>query len=348
MHNCLLGVTKTLLTLWTDSKNHKKSWYLGSIRRKAVLKTRYDKVCGFNEVSRAPRNVFDVTKLKANELQDWLLYYSIGYLNGVLPEKYVTHFNLFRASVSKLLSNHSTMLDLISIKKDLVQFVTDFEKLYGVKSMTINIHLILHLIDQVDNFGPLWTVSMFCYEDFYGYLKGLIKGPNSPIIQIVRKYSLMKSCHFAFDTNLSHKATNYYRTIFKTSQHTKKKTNTVYCDDTTDKYFMLKYFCHSGIKFKSKAYNSKKSDDSLISYSTNHKEQFGCIVNILVNDTTNTYYFELELMESIELDFNMYYLENTDNKTLLEIREDLLITKCVRLFRGEYYCSKLLNPMYKD
>uniref|UniRef100_A0A1W7R5X7 Putative enspm-5 stu n=1 Tax=Aedes albopictus TaxID=7160 RepID=A0A1W7R5X7_AEDAL len=261
MHNCLLGVTKTLLTLWTDSKYHKKKWYLGNIRRKTVLNTRYSNICGFNEVSRAPRNVFEIAKLKANELQDWLLYYSIGYLAGILPEKYLNHFSLFRAAITKLLSNTNRNEDLIGIKEKLVQFVTEFEKLYGVKFMTINIHLLLHLSAQISNFGPLWTVSMFCFEDFYGYLKGLIKGPNGPIIQIVRKYSLMKSCHFSFNTQLSPKAIQYYSNIFKTSrsaQYTNKKKIEICHNGLTSKCYSLKHIYIRGIQYKCVTHNTKK------------------------------------------------------------------------------------------
>lgn len=54
--------------------------------------------------------------------------------------------------------------------------------------MVYNVHLLMHLIDSVKNFGPAWGYALFPYENFNGILKSFVKGPREPIVQINTKY----------------------------------------------------------------------------------------------------------------------------------------------------------------
>lgn len=50
--------------------------------------------------------------------------------------------------------------------------------------MTSNIHLVLHLVDKVEDLGPLWCSSCFYFEDFNGQLRRLFHGTQSIDTQI--------------------------------------------------------------------------------------------------------------------------------------------------------------------
>ena len=63
-------------------------------------------------------------------------------------------------------------------------YVPRFQVLYGQRFMTCNIHLLLHLADNIKKFGPLWTMSCFPFENFNGILKSYVHGSRKPELQI--------------------------------------------------------------------------------------------------------------------------------------------------------------------
>ena len=54
--------------------------------------------------------------------------------------------------------------------------------------MTINVHSLLHLVEDVQNFGPLWCHSCFIFENMNGVLKALFHGSQR----------VNKQVHFCF------------------------------------------------------------------------------------------------------------------------------------------------------
>lgn len=74
-----------------------------------------------------------------------------------------------------------------------MQFVNEFEFLYGQKNVTMNIHLLRHLADAVKNSGPLWSHSMFAFEQSNGELVKSVKAYTRVLHQISEKYS-MRCC----------------------------------------------------------------------------------------------------------------------------------------------------------
>lgn len=69
----------------------------------------------------------------------------------------------------------------------------DFESLYGKHYVTMNIHLLRHLSDAVIYLGPLWSQSMFAFEQSNGELVSLVNGPTDVLNQITEKYILRKT-----------------------------------------------------------------------------------------------------------------------------------------------------------
>lgn len=155
MHNCLLGVVKMLNSLWFDSKNHSKIYYLGQRSKKIEFNRRFTRIRSFFEISRQPRNIMNTSKLKANEYKNWLLYISSSCLCGLLPKAYYDHFQIFREAIGKLLQPNIDIDELLEIQTNLNFFVQQFENLYGTENMTFNIHLLTHLTGHVKMFGPL-------------------------------------------------------------------------------------------------------------------------------------------------------------------------------------------------
>lgn len=184
MHNSLLGVASQLLNLIFDSENHKTDFYIGTQIKRVDKKYLFFKP--FSDISRMPRSLQQRKMFKANELRNWLVYYSIPSLQNILPRKYLEHFGLFSKSLYLLLQCSISREDIILAQKYITEFVLNYEKFYGADHMTYNVHLLLHLPDCVLENGPLWAYSNFHFESNNGALKKLVCGTSDVVHQTVK------------------------------------------------------------------------------------------------------------------------------------------------------------------
>ena len=54
----------------------------------------------------------------------------------------------------------------------------------GIEHCTMNVHLLLHLVDNVKLFGPLWTHSCFEFESSNFRLRNAVHGKRFPEKQV--------------------------------------------------------------------------------------------------------------------------------------------------------------------
>lgn len=194
MHNICLGVVKYMADVWFDTKNNKMEFYLG-LKVKKIDK-RILQFNTYSEISRYPREISQRNQWKANEWLNWLLYYANPSLMEFLPRQHFKHFQKLRKVIRMLLGDNLTDQNLDNCAKKLQHFVKKFQDLYGQKYMVYNIHLLLHLVESVRNFGPLWGFSLFPYENMNGFLKNFVKGPKDPLTQINTKYLVYHDLNF--------------------------------------------------------------------------------------------------------------------------------------------------------
>lgn len=169
MHCVLLGVVPKLFSLWFDSSNHKELYYVKP-KMQEILSKRLTQITPPSEISRKPKSISDRPHFKANEYRNLLLYYLSYSLSGLLSKKYMEHFTLLSSSIYTLLKQEMTLEEIDDSEKNLISFVDDFEKLYGSKNITMNIHLLRHIANSVRFHGPLWTQSAFGFESNNGTL----------------------------------------------------------------------------------------------------------------------------------------------------------------------------------
>lgn len=75
------------------------------------------------------------------------------------------------------------------VKRLMVQFLKDYQELYGQESMTYNAHVLVHMVDHVDQWGPLWGFSAFPFESMNGRLACLVNGTRYGHMHIVEKFA---------------------------------------------------------------------------------------------------------------------------------------------------------------
>ena len=97
-------------------------------------------------------------------------------LYGLLPDEYFEHYFYFVRAIYLLLLESISEEQLKVAEQLLQQFCFKFSQLYELRYQTLNIHQLLHLVDNVTDLGPLYTHSCFSFEDKNGFVLKLIHG----------------------------------------------------------------------------------------------------------------------------------------------------------------------------
>lgn len=180
MHAILEGVSKSLLSTYFDSTNHKYRFYLGRITD--VIDERIQKIRPPPEFRRSPRSVTCMKQWKASEHRAWLLYYALPVLSDLLPPDYIYHLSLLVSAMHILLGDSIPSDDVDKAHQQLQIFVS---QLYYPKMCGTNIHNLIHISQFVFNWGLLWSYSLFGYESMNGHLRKNCHGTGYVLPQLV-------------------------------------------------------------------------------------------------------------------------------------------------------------------
>jgi len=191
MHGVLLGVQKTLLSLWFGVSKKGKAFNFCS--RVSKVDKRLLGIKPTSSVSRLPRSISqDLRHWKASEYRSFLLFYGAPVLYGILDDQRFAHYLLLVNAVFILLKMGSTEGDISRAENMLFDFVKMFGVLYDKCSITLNFHQLVHLADSVRYLGPLYTHSCFPFEDKNGILLKMIRGTQNIDNQIMTGVSFLQ------------------------------------------------------------------------------------------------------------------------------------------------------------
>lgn len=185
MHLVCLGVVRRLIGLWVHGpKPHKLSQtVLSAISDRLTVMQQHIP----REFSRKPRSLSEYKLWKATELRLFLLYTGpVVMKEFLLPEVYSNFLDLSVAV--RLLLCPSLVEHYVDYAEKLLKyFVESFVNLYEKNQLVYNVHSLIHLADDARHFGVLDNVSAFKYENFLRQLKKLVRRPQAPCAQIVRR-----------------------------------------------------------------------------------------------------------------------------------------------------------------
>lgn len=208
MHLLFLGITKFLL-----EKLFLKGPFL-------IKKKKRDKISKLmkklekdipEEFQRKKIPIDDVTFWKATQFRFFLLYCGAFVFAKYLSSSYYKHYMLFFVTARILCSKDLVSTHAEYAKKLAEKFFELFPSLYGRDSQVMNIHNIIHVID--DAIFLKASLSQFCafpFENFLGLLKDYVHSPNKPLEQILnriadkekvqdqtlKKYKIIRECKF--------------------------------------------------------------------------------------------------------------------------------------------------------
>lgn len=186
MHLVFLGIMKKLIAYWLTGDNIVRFGRLQISevgRRMKFLKTQIPQ-----EFQRKPRSIQLYILWKATEFRLFLFYYGPLIMRGILNQDYYKHFLLLHAGCRLLCAKRTALVYTVQAKRYLHSFFNATKLLYGMNSAILNVHNILHLADDVTNFGvPLSKISAFPFESYLGKLRSMIRGPKHVIAQLCRR-----------------------------------------------------------------------------------------------------------------------------------------------------------------
>ncbi|XP_062599958.1 uncharacterized protein LOC134261548 [Saccostrea cucullata] len=190
LHNVCQGVTRQFTSLWLDTHNKGKPFYIG--RQWEELDRKLLKLKPPFEITRRPRSLSTRRFWKASEWRAFLIFYSLIILRGTLPQQYVNHFFLLVFAIYTLLQSSVTLNEVDCAERALRKFVHQVGELYGTEHMSFNVHQLLHVAQSVRNWGPIWGTSTFPFEGNGGHLLTMFKGTQHVSTQICKSLILFQ------------------------------------------------------------------------------------------------------------------------------------------------------------
>ena len=185
-HN-MLGVLKRLLHLWTNGPRGVRL-SAGNVKIfSEILKACADS-CP-TEFARKPRELRYLDRFKSTELRTFLCYTGVFAGRNVLPPRYYRHFCIFvcaaRILLNPVLAKNDMYVD--AAEKFLTEFAKWFGKIYGRRHMVYNVHVLIHVADDVRRYGCLDDISSFPFESHMYSIKRLLRKPGCTLMQLVRR-----------------------------------------------------------------------------------------------------------------------------------------------------------------
>lgn len=201
MHCVLLGVMKQLLTLWLKVKRRPFSLSSAVVEEISKLMLLLCPQVTF-EFKRKPRSLDNFERFKATEFRLFLLYIGPVVLKNKLPSLYYNHFLKFHVAI-RILSDPVDCITNNKVANELLNdFVLDFSVLYGEHTITFNLHNLIHVAEDVLNFGHFDSYSAFKFENYMQVLKKRVRKGSQPLKQLVNRIREEESMTESFGHNV--------------------------------------------------------------------------------------------------------------------------------------------------
>lgn len=151
------------------------------------------------EFERQPRSILqELSRWKASEFRLFLNYTGCVVLKDYLGPDLYNHFLLLFTAIRFLACPATHLVNADVSQRLLEEFVADYPRIYNPTEVVSNVHGLLHIVDDVRQFGPLYSFSAYKYENHMREVRKLVKKPNRVLQQI---HNRLEEIEFINDTN---------------------------------------------------------------------------------------------------------------------------------------------------
>ena len=147
------------------------------------------------EFARQPRSLDVLDRWRATEYRQCVLYTGPLISHHIMPEDMFNHFLSLSVAMSILLdSRDGSRGHYLNYAKELLEFfVRKAPDIYGESFTTYNVHSLIHISDDVKNYGvSLYELSAFKLSFVKNYLQKLkkyTKKAQNPVAQVAKSLS---------------------------------------------------------------------------------------------------------------------------------------------------------------
>lgn len=186
LHLLELGVMRKLMKAWrTGCMSMRTKW---SCKQKAEISSLLEEIKLPNEIHRKMRSLDYISLWKGLEYRNFLNYISIVLLKDFLPPKYFHNVVILFCAVR--ICSAKKYRHLLPVAKALfADFISDYKLLYGTENVTSNIHNLCHVVDEVERFGCLQTLTAYPFESYLHQLKKMVKPGSNALAQAAARIS---------------------------------------------------------------------------------------------------------------------------------------------------------------
>ena len=185
MHQVCLGVMKKMLLLWIRGKREVR------ISARQVMEISNNLVCLKEFIPSCfackPCGLDEIDRWKATEFRQFLLYTGATALSGVLRDDLYHHFLCLSVAISILVCPTLAQVHRCYAHELLSYFVQQGSVLYGEEFLVYNVHSLIHLAADTEEYGSLDACSAFEFENYMQQLKKMVRSGNNPIVQIAKR-----------------------------------------------------------------------------------------------------------------------------------------------------------------
>lgn len=185
LHLIDLGIMKRLLVGWRDGNF---GTYVTKLcaRDIEILDTFLKKCKLPSEIHRAVRTTECLAYWKASEFRSFFYYLSVIILPDILRADVVEHFlSVFCAITICSCEFYTRLLPLA--REMLKHFVDQYKYYYGSHYITSNVHNLLHIVDEVQKFGPLHQFNAYPFENQLYIIKRMLRQGDKPLAQVAKR-----------------------------------------------------------------------------------------------------------------------------------------------------------------
>lgn len=175
------------------------------------VESRLEEVNSFTDIGRIPTHISgNYGVFSAAEWKNWTVTFSLYALCGILPEEDYRCWEKFVIACRILCKPFISKEDIGKVDSLLLNFCKSVERLYGLSSISCNMHLHCHLKECLLDFGPIHVYWCFSFERYNGTFGKLHTNNKGIEIQFMRKIMTSKFCETLRETM---KSTSLYEVL---------------------------------------------------------------------------------------------------------------------------------------
>lgn len=145
-----------------------------------------------SEFARKPRTLHEIGSFKATECRQMLLYTLPVLLKDLVSAQLYKQVIKLHVAI-RLLSDPIRYKENVQAARKLIdEFVYDYDGTFGADNFTFNTHILLHIPDYVELYGPLYSFSAYKYENHIRLIKRLLRRKNGHVQQFYNRIEEMR------------------------------------------------------------------------------------------------------------------------------------------------------------